>query len=382
MTDQAPINLFVPVFRTEEVLNEIRDCLERGWTGLGYKTVEFEEAWKAYTGLPHAHFVNSGTAALHLAVALLKRKHGWKDGDEVITTPLTFVSTNHVILYEKLHPVFADTDPFLCLDPESVRNRITSKTRAVMFVGYGGNAGRLDDIRSLCLEKHLALIVDGAHMAGTRIYGRHVGHHDDVITFSFHSVKNLPTADGGMVCFADEDLDAEARKASWLGINRDTYSRMGSAGTYKWLYDVEHEGWKYHGNSIMAAIALVGLRYLDQDNAYRRQIAIWYDELLHNQPEIDLFPVLPGCEISRHLYPIQVDDRDELMVFLNAANIFPGVHYRINTDYPMYRYAQGTCPNAERAAKRLISLPLHLKMTRTDVERVAWWISDFFGKRP
>jgi dTDP-4-amino-4,6-dideoxygalactose transaminase len=139
---------------------------------------------------------------------------------------------------------------------------------------------------------------------------------------------------------------------------------------------------EYHGNSVMAAIALVSLRYLDRDNAYRRQIAIWYDELLNSKKEIDLFPVLPGHEISQHLYPIQVDDRDELMVFLNAANIFPGVHYRINTDYPMYRYAQGTCPNAERAAKRLISLPLHLKITRTDVERIAWWIRDFFGKRP
>jgi dTDP-4-amino-4,6-dideoxygalactose transaminase len=201
-----------------------------------------------------------------------------------------------------------------------------------------------------------------------------------VSIFSFHSVKNLPTADGGMICFADAALDAEARKASWLGINKDTYTRMGDAGTYKWLYDVEFEGWKYHGNSVMAAMGLVGLRYLDQDNAYRRQLATWYDDLLGSQKEVSPVPIGHGCEPSRHLYPIQVDARDELMVFLNAAKIYPGVHYRINTDYPMYRYAQGTCPNAEKASRRLISLPLHLKMTRADVERVAWWVRDFFLK--
>ena len=384
--DQPPINVFVPFYRTEEVLEEIRECLEKGWTGLGFKTLQFEEAWKAYTGLPHAHFVHSGTAALHLAVALFKRSRGWKDGDEVITTPITFVSTNHAILYENLKPVFADVDFTLCLDPESVKERITERTRAVMFVGYGGNSGRLDEIRKICRERNLALILDGAHMSGTRINGRHAGHDVDVAVFSFHSVKNLPTADGGMICFADPGLDAEARKGSWLGINKDTYSRMGNAGTYKWLYDVEFEGWKYHGNSVMAAMGLVGLKYLDQDNAYRRQLASWYYELLlspkddHTLP-ITIPPVIPPCEPSRHLYPIMVDNRDELMVFLNAANIFPGVHYRINTDYPMYRYAQGTCPNAERASRRLISLPMHLRMTRADVERVAWWVRDFFSKR-
>ena len=105
-----PIQLFVPHFRIEECLAEIRECLEKGWTGLGYKTVAFETAWKAYTDLPYAHFLNSATAGLHLAVRLLKQRDGWREGDEIITTPLTFVSTNHAMLYENLHPVFADVD--------------------------------------------------------------------------------------------------------------------------------------------------------------------------------------------------------------------------------------------------------------------------------
>ena len=115
-----PIQLFVPTFRVDECLAQVRECLEKGWTGLGYKTNEFEEAWKAHTGLPHAHFLNSATSGLHLAVRLLKERHGWSDGDEMISTPLTFVSSNHAILYERLRPVFADVDEYLCLDPASI----------------------------------------------------------------------------------------------------------------------------------------------------------------------------------------------------------------------------------------------------------------------
>src|SRR5450759_1215421 len=127
-----PIQLFLPTFRIEETLAEIRECLEKGWTGLGFKTVEFEEAWKAYAGLPHAHFLSSATAGLHMAVLLLKEQGSWQNEDEIITTPLTFVSTNHAILYSNLKPVFADIDEYLCLDPASIEERITPRTKAVM----------------------------------------------------------------------------------------------------------------------------------------------------------------------------------------------------------------------------------------------------------
>src|SRR5262249_53711082 len=156
----APIQLFVPTFRIEECLAEIRECLEKGWTGLGFKTVQFEEAWKEYTGLPHAHFLNSATAGLHLAVRLLKDEGRWRDGDEVVPPPLTFVSPNHAILYEGLRPLFADVDEHLCLDPASVAERITDRTRAVMFVGTGGNTGQYERVVALCRERGLKLILD------------------------------------------------------------------------------------------------------------------------------------------------------------------------------------------------------------------------------
>lgn len=364
------IQLFVPTFRVEECLAEIRECLERGWTGLGFKTVGFEEAWKSYTGLPHAHFLNSATSALHLAVRLLKERDGWQDGDEVITTPLTFVSTNHVLLHENLRPVFADVDEYLCLDPASVAKRITDKTRAVMFVGLGGNIGRLPEIVRLCRRRKLRLILDAAHMAGTRVGGVHVGGEADVACFSFQAVKNLPTADSGMICFADQDLDADIRKWTWLGINKDTYSRTISQGVYKWHYEVDHAGFKYHGNSIMAALALVGLKYLDQDNAYRRQLAAWYEAELANAEGVSVVPIAPGCESSRHLFQIRVAHRDEVMVALNGLQIFPGVHYRDNTSYSMYAAAHGSCPHAHRASDEIISLPMHLGLQHRDVIRV------------
>ena len=364
-----PIHLFVPYFRVEETLAAIRECLEKGWTGLGYKTVEFEAAWQRYTGLPHAHFLNSATAGLHLALRLFKEKDGWLDGDEIITTPFTFVSTNHPILYERMRPVFADVDEYLCLDPESVEARITPRTRALIFVGVGGNTGQFDQIEQLCRRYKLRLILDASHMAGTRWRGRHAGAESDVAIFSFQAVKNLPTADSGMICFADSKLDEKVRHWTWLGINKDTYSRTVGDGAYKWLYDVEHVGFKYHGNSIMAAMALVGLKYLDQDNAHRNQIANWYDELLTD--EVERVLVAPGCESSRHLYQILVARRDEMIVALNDQQIYPGVHYRDNTLYDMYQTAAGTCPRAARASDHVLSLPNHVQMNREDAVRVA-----------
>ncbi len=364
-----PIHLFVPTFRVDECLAEVRECLERGWTGLGYKTVAFEQAWSEYSGLPHAHFLASATAGLHLAFRLLAEARGWRPGDEVITTPLTFVSTNHAILYERLQPRFADVDEHLCLDPAAVADLIGPRTRAVCFVGLGGNPGRYGEIRDLCREAGLALVLDAAHMAGTWLEGRHAGWDADVAIFSFQAVKNLPTADSGMICFAEPALDAEVRKWTWLGINRDTYTRTLGGGPYKWLYDVEHVGFKYHGNSIMAALGLVGLKYLEADNAYRRQLAAWYDEELAGAEGVERVPMAMGATPSRHLYQVQVDRRDEVMVAMNGRGVFPGVHYRDNTLYAMYE--DTLCPRARRASERLISLPLHLRMGREEVKRVA-----------
>ena len=369
------INLFTPKFRTEEVLAEIKICLEKGWTGLGFKTLEIEDKWKEYTGLKNAHFLNSATSGLHLAVKILKDVNKWSDGDEIITTPLTFVSTNHAILYEKMNPVFADIDEHLCLDPRDVEDKITKKTKAIIFVGMGGNTGKLNEIIDLCEKHNLKLILDAAHMAGTFIKNNdevveHVGKRCDVAVFSFQAVKNLPTGDSGMICFKNNDYDLLCRKLSWLGIDKDTYQRTNDKGKYKWEYDLVDVGFKYHGNSIMASMALVGLKYLESDNNRRRKICEKYEKEL-TKSGIKTVKTHPDCSISsRHLFQIIVKDRDRFMMLLNSKGIYPGVHYRDNTVYKIYKKDYGVCPNSLKLSEKLISLPLHLNLTDGDVDYV------------
>lgn len=365
------INLFVPFFRKKEILSQIEECLDKGWTGLGFKTQQIEEDWKKYTGLPHAHFLNSNTSGLHLAIKILKDANKWKEGDEIITTPLTFVSSNHSILYERLKPVFADVDESLCLDPESVETKITKKTKAILFVGIGGNSGQLSKIVDICKRHKLKLILDAAHMAGTiTATGKHAGHEADVSIFSFQAVKNLPTGDSGMICFANEDYDQLAKKLAWLGIDKDTYQRTNDKGTYKWEYDVVDAGFKYHGNSIMASMAIVGLKYLSLDNSFREEVCNRYEEGF-SKAGIEFIKVSDETKVSsRHLFQIRVKNRNQIMEYLNAQGIYPGVHYRDNTCYSLYSEQYGKCPYAHSVSEEIISLPLHIKLSTEEIDHV------------
>ena len=375
------LQLFKPAFEVDECLEEIRECLEKGWTGLGFKTVQFENDWKKYTGLPFAYYVNSATVGLNLAVDILKEANGWQDGDEIISTPITFISTNHAIAKSDMKVIFADVDDSLCLNPDSVVEHITERTKAVMFVGMGGNIGRYYDIVRLCKERGLSLILDAAHMSGTRVNGIIPGREADAVIYSFQAVKNLPTADSGMLCFKNGEFDTIARKKGWLGINKDTFTRSTNIGNYKWRYDVEYLGEKAHGNSIMAAVALVQLRYLDRDNAYRRQLAKWYrDRLSKHSDQIKLVTIPANCESSCHLFQILVEDRDGLILYLNNNNIAPGVHYVDNTNYSMYSYAQGTCPHAAYVSEHVLSLPMHMNLTYNDVQFICDEILKFVYK--
>ena len=380
MSNLKKINVLKPKFRTKEILNVIEECLDKGWTGIGFKTIEFEEAWKQYTNLPNAHFISSNTVGLHLALNLFKNKYNWDNNSEIITTPLTFISTNHAIMYENLKPVFADVDESLCLDPKSVESKITSNTKAIMFVGIGGNTGKLLEIKDICKKYNLKLILDAAHMAGTKIKNvfpeagyttEHVGKEADVTIFSFQAVKNLPTADSGMICFKDSEDDKLARQLSWLGIDKDTYSRS-TKGSYKWKYDVPNIGFKYNGNSIMASIGLVQLQYLDEDNSYRNYISSLYRKYLNSSIDIveDNWYV---AKSSKHLFQIRVNEdvREKLINELYGEDIYPGVHYIDNTTYKMYKYAHGTCPNAHKFSNQLLTLPIHLDLTEYDIKRIS-----------
>lgn len=371
------IQVLKPLYRTSEILEHVKVCCDTSWTGNGFKTDEFEIAWKKFTGFKNATLLNSATSALHLAIEQMKKLYNWSEGSECISTPLTFVSTNHAILYNNLVPVFADIDEYGCLDPRSVESKITPKTKLIVFVGLGGNIGRLYDIVSIAKKYNLKILLDAAHMAGTRLLnGDHIGTQEGITctSFSYQSVKNLCTFDAGALCWNDTDLNSlqmekKTKELAWLGIDRSTHDRSTSGGTYKWYYSVSECGYKYHSSSIAASFALVGLKYLEQDNAYRRYLCDLYQDLLKDT--VEFVPHNPECISSRHLIQILVDKRDEVMLALNQCGIFPGVHYRDNTLYSMYSYAQGTCPKATQFSDRTITLPLHLHLTVEDVRYVA-----------
>lgn len=343
---------------------------------MGYRTEQFEAAWSSYTGSPYAHFLNSSTSGLNLAVEILGRLHNWNYTSQVITTPLTFVSTNHAILHGGYQPVFADCDDSGCISVDSLRQCITSSTNCVIFVGLGGNFGQLAEISKLCKDKGISLIVDAAHMAGSTFEGFHPCHYGDITVYSFQAVKNLPTGDAGILCTKRPEIDYLARKLSWLGIDKDTYQRS-REGTYKWDYNVPELGYKYHGNSIIASIALAQLPSLDSDNQYRRQLASWYTELI-NPNFIRIITHTNEQSSSRHLFQIVVNDRDGLMTYLSKLGIATGVHYKDNTLYPMYSSCNSYALNARNFWKRIVSLPCHLCLGRQDIERISEALNSYF----
>jgi dTDP-4-amino-4,6-dideoxygalactose transaminase len=262
-----------------------------------------------------------------------------------------------------------------------------------MFVGIGGNVGQYNRVREICELQGIPLIVDAAHLAGTKInrawpeFGAtrlaQVGWDADAVVFSFQSVKNLPTSDSGMVCFKDKEDDKLARQLSWLGIDKSTYDRY-NKGTYNWKYDVPNVGYKYHGNAVIGAMGLVQLKYLDEDNKYRNELVESYTNYLNilQLPYIksikETVGIINNTIHSRHLYPIRVEKglRDYVMEELSERGIYCGVHYLDNTQYSMYNYAYGSCKNAHKISSELISLPLHLHMTHQDVKQVVLQLAD------
>ncbi|MBD5510996.1 MAG: DegT/DnrJ/EryC1/StrS family aminotransferase [Lachnospiraceae bacterium] len=370
------VSLFSPVFYVDECLENIRECLEKGWAGPGVKTAEFEKEWGKYTGYENAVFLNSATAGLELTFKSMKELYGWRDGDEIITTPITFISTNHTIMDAGLKPVFADVNDTLCLDPQSVRDRITTRTRAVAFVGIGGNTGDIKEIAQICREHDLKLVLDAAHMSGTRIKDAKMEDIVDVSIYSFQSTKVLLTADAGMVCCHDGEIAKKVRTKAWVGMDK-TRTPWSDENTQRWYFDIVDFGGSYFGNDIMAAIALAQYRHLDSDIERRHKIADRYREKLAGCDKLEFIRVPEDCYSAQWLFQIVVPKRDELMAFLESKEIFAGLHYLDNTQFRHYRYAKGTCPNADYYSRHILSLPFHLRLTEEDIDWVAESIIEF-----
>ncbi len=369
MTDHSyspaqPIPVFRP-FHGEEEIEAVAEVLRSGWWGQGPKTAEFEQRFAEFVGAPLAVSLNSATAALHLALTV-----AGVEGAEVITTPMTFVSTNHAILYNRAIPVFADIlADTLHIDPDDIERKIAPRTKAIMAVDYGGHPADLDRLQAIAQTHNLLLIEDAAHAAGSTYKGRPVGSIAPMTCFSFHPVKNLATGDGGMITLGDPEWAERVRRLRWVGINKDTWVRSDDAdeSRYAWQYDVTELGFKYHTNDIMAAIALVQLQRLPQTNARRRAIAAMYDAGLGDLGWIQLPPHRPDVVSAQHNYVIHLDNRDGLAAWLREHKIATGMHYIPNHLYAMYRPYATPLPVAEREWKRLLTLPLFPALTDDEV---------------
>ena len=369
----------IPVFKPsfgEEELEALREPFRTGWIGLGPKTKEFEDRFAEFIGVPHAIAVNSATAALHLALML-----AGVEGKEVITTPMTFISTNHAILYNKGIPVFADIEPdTLNIDPEDIESKISDQTRAIVVVHYGGHACDMDAIMGLAKKYDLVVIEDCAHACGGKFRDQMLGSIGHFGCYSFHAVKNLATGDGGMVTTKDPEADAKIKKMRWLGITRGTWDRSERKG-YAWEYGVEGLGIKCHMNDITASIGLAQLDKLDKLNGRRRFLAERYTKLLKNMEWIET-PVEKAYATSAwHNYVIKVkntEDRDPLMSYLKSKDISTGMHYIPNHLYTMYKpYVKSPLPVAEKVWKSLITLPLFPDLTDDQQDMIVEEITNF-----
>lgn len=349
------IPLFKPSYGQEE-LDVLKEPFKTGWIGLGPKTKEFEDKFACYIGVPYSVGVNSCTAALHLSMKVANI-----EGSEVITTPMTFISTNHAILYNNAIPVFADIEEdTLNIDAEEVQRLVTPRTKAIVVLHYGGHSCEMDFLVSICRKHGLVLVEDCAHACGGEYKGKKLGSIGDYGCFSFHAVKNLATGEGGMITLKDENVDKRLRKLRWLGISKGTWDRAKSQA-YSWEYDVEELGFKCHMHDISAALGLVQLAKLEKNNARRRKIVYMYNEGLKELKWLRIPVEKPYAKSAWHNYVIKVENgrRDELIEHLNKNEISAGVHYIPNHLYEMYRPYRRELPVAEKVWKKLVTLPLY-----------------------
>ncbi len=372
------IPLFKPNMSNEEVA-AVKKVLFSGWLGLGPKTQEFEEKFADYIGVKYAIGLNSGTAALHLALKVLNLK----PGDEVITTALTFVSTNHAILYNGAKPVFADIcEDTMCLDIEDVKKRLTKRTKAILPVHYGGHPADLDEIMEIVKEKKIFLVEDAAHACGARYKGRFIGPFGDLTCFSFHAVKNLSVGEGGMITTNNKKFAERLRKLRWMGINKTTWDRSKNKKAYNWEYRVDEVGFKEHLDDIHSAIGLVQLKKLGRLNRRRQEIVSFYNKALDKVKWINTPVDRPYVKSSHHLYVIKVPSqlRGRLIDYLAKKGISAGVHYFPNHLYKVYKPYRVYLPVTEDVYRRIITLPLYPDLRSSQLETIINAIYDFDRK--
>src|SRR5436190_15720560 len=281
---------------TQAEIDEVVDTLRSGWLTTGPKTKRFEREFAQRVGVPHALAVNSGTAAMHLALDAI----GLQPGDEVIVPVYTFTATAEVVTYFRARPVFVDVDPLTCnLDPAQLERHITPRTRAIMVVHIGGLPAEMDTILEIAREHNLVVIEDAAHAFPARYRGRMVGTIGDLTAFSFYVTKTLATGEGGMLTTANPEYAERIAMMALHGISHDGWKRYSAEGS--WYYEVLQAGYKYNMTDIAAALGLHQLARSQWLLERRRSIAHRYTEAFSQWPEVEPPPNPAHVEHAWHL---------------------------------------------------------------------------------
>jgi UDP-4-amino-4,6-dideoxy-N-acetyl-beta-L-altrosamine transaminase len=356
----------------DKEINEVIDALKSKWITTGPKMRLFEDRFKQYIGSKYAVAVNSGTAALHVSTSSINIK----PGDEVITTPLSFVASANCVIYRGGTPIFADIkrDTYN-IDPNEIRKKITSKTKAIIPVHFTGQPCDIDEILEIAEENDLYIIEDAAHAIDAEYKGKKIGNISDLTIFSFHPVKNITTAEGGMVTTNNEELYNKLLMFRTHGISRDAGKRYGKEGGF--YYDMQYLGFRYNLSELHSALGIHQLEKLELFQKRRREIVKIYNRELQDIEEITIPYVKDNIKHSWHLYVIQLDleklrvDRDYIFKALREENIGVNVHY-IPVHYHSY-YVQnyglkkGILPNVEWLFPRILTIPIFAKMSDDDV---------------
>jgi len=362
-------------FLGKEEIEEVVDTLKSDWLTTGLKTHLFEEKFAKYIGCKYAVAVNSCTAALHISLAAL----GIGRGDEVITTPYTFISTVNVILQQGAIPIFVDIKPdTFNINPDLIREKINDKTKAIMPVHFAGQPCEMEKIMKIAKDNNLLIIEDAAHAISAEYEGRKIGTIGDATSFSFYPTKNMTTGEGGMVTTNDEELMNKYKIWSLHGISKDAWKRYSAEGS--WYYEVVCPGYKYNMTDIQASLGLHQLEKLNNFQKKREKIAKDYNEAFKDMKEITIPFVKDNIKHAWHLYVIKIlseklkINRNQFIEALKAENIGTSVHFIPAHLQPYYRdtfgFKKGDFLNAEYAFERVISLPLFPKMSDKDVKDV------------
>jgi UDP-4-amino-4,6-dideoxy-N-acetyl-beta-L-altrosamine transaminase len=364
---------FLPYGRQEigdADIKAVVEALVSGWLTTGPRVSEFEQAFAAHVGAREGVAVNSGTAALHCAMRAL----GVGPGDEVIVPAITFAASANAALYEGAKPVFADIEPAtLLIDPASVARAITPRTRAIVAVDYAGQPADYDALRALAEPRGIKVVADACHAPGATYRGRAAGTLADISCFSFHPVKHLTTCEGGMAVTDDAAMAAHMRRFRNHGIDSDHRSREATGAHAS---DMPELGFTYRLPDVHCALGLAQLKRLPGWVAARRRVAGFYDAALASLAEAVPLKTHACREHAYHLYVVRLMDgidRDKVFARLRADGIGANVHYApvyLHSHYSRLGYKTGLCPQAEVAARQILTLPMFPAMTEADVGRV------------